>query len=45
VFLGYVSATAAREAYGVATDPTTGAVDRAETARLRAARSQSGPTP
>jgi N-methylhydantoinase B len=45
VFLGYVSATAAREAYGVAVDPTTGEVDRPETGRLRAAGSQSAATP
>jgi N-methylhydantoinase B len=45
VFLGYVSAKAAREAYGVAVDPTTGEVDRPETGRLRAAGSQSAATP
>jgi len=45
VFLGYVSAKAARAAYGVAVDPTTGEVDRPETGRLRAAGSQSAATP
>ncbi|MBI4506425.1 MAG: hydantoinase B/oxoprolinase family protein, partial [Chloroflexi bacterium] len=32
---GYVSAAAARAQYGVAVDPETGAIDEAETARLR----------
>ena len=45
VFLGYVSAKAARESYGVALDPATGEVDRRETARLRAARPRPGATP
>jgi hypothetical protein len=35
VLLGYVSPEGARESYGVAVDPATGAVDRRETARLR----------
>jgi N-methylhydantoinase B len=37
---GYVSAAAARAAYGVIVDPTTGAVDAAATAALRAAHAE-----
>ena len=39
---GYVSGAAARAAYGVVVDPTTGAVDAAATAALRAAHGEAG---
>ncbi len=39
---GFVSAEQARAGYGVAVDPATGALDEAETARLRADAEQAG---
>ena len=43
VALGYVSITAAREWYGVAIDPATGAVDLEATAALRQAAKERTP--